>query len=392
MPAAHAIPDPRTFPAPDAAGPETARLYALAGESQAATTGDVAAAADAVLAAALRALVEAGDGTGLAALFAGAPSVAVHRHLWRLLAGVVAAVPAAGGGGMAVTVFALPVVVVAAIEGGDRDAALTLPCVLEAPTALGDVLREHRALGGNRNFGLANVLVGTDAIDLARLPALLAWRGLPETAAGPAGTARALAPLPIALAGGGESVHLRFVIGSAVAAGGVDLLGDDRVGAWGTPFARMLGRELAAPGASVLALPRAPQTLLSAVHHGRVAQREVGAQLFVSNAIRALRAAVGEPTAVISAHRASDAAGGGELRLSLSSAFAPRDAEGFRCPLYPLDRPGDVAAMLVDLLRDCRVTDIRVLGGVHADRAAGAGLPLLFRPDTIPGGTAVTLH
>jgi len=118
----------------------------------------------------------------------------------------------------------------------------------------------------------------------------------------------------------------------------------------------------------------------------------VSAQIFAGNALRKFRGAVGEPTAVISAHRAPNAPGGGELRLSLSSPFEPRAAEGFRCPLHPLDRVGDVATMLIDLLRDCRVSDIRVLPGVHADRAAETGLPLLFKPDTIPGSTGGALH
>ena len=140
----------------------------------------------------------------------------------------------------------------------------------------------------------------------------------------------------------------------------------------------------------MLALPSAPARPLPAVAHGRSAQREVSAQLFASNAIRKFRGAVGEPTAILSAHRSPDAPGGGELRLSLSSPFDPRAAEGFRCPLYPLDRTVDVASMLVDLLRDCRVTDIRVLPGVHADRAAQTGMPLLFKPDMISAqGTAV---
>jgi hypothetical protein len=142
----------------------------------------------------------------------------------------------------------------------------------------------------------------------------------------------------------------------------------------------------------VLALPRAPAEPLPAVARGRVAQREVSAQIFASNAIRKFRGSVGEPSAVISAHRAAQAPGGGELRLSLSSPFEPRAAEGFRCPLYPLDRVGDVASALVDLMRDCRVTDIRVLAGVHPDRAANTGLPLLFKPDTIPASAHVTLH
>jgi hypothetical protein len=182
---------------------------------------------------------------------------------------------------------------------------------------------------------------------------------------------------------------LRLLVGSALAAPGVDLLRDTRVGAWGMPLAHALARQLAIPGVTLLALPRAPQSLVNAVWNGRNVQREVSAQLFASNAIRKLRAAVGEPVAVVSAHRC---AGGGELRLSLSSPFDPREAEGFRCPLYPFDRVGDVAAMLVDLMRDCRVTDIRTLAGVHPDRDAATGLPLLFKPESLPPAAAVTLH
>src|SRR6185295_5098481 len=114
-----------------------------------------------------------------------------------------------------------------------------------------------------------------------------------------------------------------------------------------------LSRQLKSGAASVLALPRAPQRPLRAVWQGRVAHREVGAQVFASSAIRKLRASTGEPSAVISAHRAPDALHGGELRLSLSSPFEARDAEGFRCPLYPQDRVADVVAMLLDLLQDC---------------------------------------
>ncbi len=95
---------------------------------------------------------------------------------------------------------------------------------------------------------------------------------------------------------------------------------------------------------------------------------------------------------MISAHRAQDAPGGGELRLSLSSPFDSRAAEGFRCPLYPLDRVGDVVTMLVELLRDCRVDDIRALAGVHADRVPGLGSALLFKPDTIPESAKIMVH
>src|SRR6185436_19054483 len=157
-------------------------------------------------------------------------------------------------------------------------------------------------------------------------------------------------------------------------------------------FAQHLARALALDGVSVLVLPRAPQRPLPAVAAGRAAQREVSAQLFAANAIRRFRSAVGEPSAVISAHRAPDAPGGGELRLSLSSPFDSRSAEGFRCPLYPLDRVGDAVTMLVELLRDCRVGDIRTLAGVHADRERDFGSVLLFKPDTVPEYAKVEVH
>ncbi len=110
----------------------------------------------------------------------------------------------------------------------------------------------------------------------------------------------------------------------------------------------------------------------------------MGAQLFASNAIRKLRAATGEPSAVISVHRLDGTDGGGEVRLSLSSPFDPREAEGFRCPLLPLDRVEDVVQMLAGLLADCRVNDVRVLPGVHGDRVPNTGMPLLFKAVDLP--------
>jgi hypothetical protein len=333
----------------------------------------------------------AGDGADLAALLDTAPSVAVARHLWRQLEAAWRDRTAADAGGVTVTLFALPIVIVAALERADGK--LAMPCILEAPQMLADILREHDALAGKRNFALADALVATEAIDVARLPEISAWLQLPDALApGAALPARVLVPAPIILAAAHENVHLRFLIGSALTKPGADVVAGARVGPWGLAFTRELGRQLALAGASVLAIPRAPMGLLPAVHAGRAAQREVGAQIFASNAIRKLRAATGEPTAVISAHCAADAPGGGELRLSLSSVFETRDAEGFRCPLYPQERVGDVVTMLIELLRDCRINDIRLLPGVHPDRDPGTGLPLLFKPDTLPTRDAPHLH
>jgi hypothetical protein len=261
--------------------------------------------------------------------------------------------------------------------------------VLNEPERVTALLREHHALGGNLTFALAAPMVAADALDMPRLSTLLAWQKL-SSSEGP--VARELHPTPMVVHSNQESVHLRFLIGTAIGASAVDVFADKGGSEWVMPLAQELSRQLATTGLSVLALPRPPQAPLLALQNGRAAQREVGAQLFASNAIRRFRARVGEPSAVISAHRCAAARGGGELRLSLSSPFDPRQAEGFRCPLFPADRVIDVATMLLDLLRDCRVTDVRVIADAQEDRDPDTGLPLLFRADAIPDGAAVVFH
>jgi hypothetical protein len=368
--------DPRRFPHAATAPPPCAHVFALAQRSLTAETGQVADACDRELAGALDALLLPGQGEALHALFAAAPSAAIYRHVWRILVQCERA--GAPDVSHPVRLLAMPVVVVAGRE--TAEAANVLSCVLPDAGAIGALMREHRALAGNQTIAFGNALVGVDALEFARLPALFAWRALAPD------VTRALVPSPIEVADG-ETVHLRFLIGTALAAATADLFGDAAVGKWGVPVAQALSRALAVPGVSVLALPRPPMPLVEAAWHGRLAQREVGAQIFASNAIRKLRASTGEPSAVISVHEVDS---GGEVRLSLSSPFDPRAAEGFRCPLWPLDRVDDVVAMLATLLSECRVTDVRRKPGVHPDRDPGTGLPLLFKAAGEP--PAVALH
>lgn len=371
--------DPRVFPDARAAALNDAKLHALAAESLAAGSRQRADALDSEIRGLLAARIR-GNEAAIGPLFTSAPTVAVTRHLWRQLDAAWQET-AAPHEGLAFVVFALPIVIVSGIA--NAPAEVMHPGILDDANGLAAILEEHGALGGSRTIALSNALVATDAIDLPRVAELFAWQTLP--ASGIQVSPHALTPSPLIVPQGREGVHLRFVVGSLLGQPGADPFADPEVGAWGVPFAKALSRELAVGGASVLALPRAPQRPLPAVRSGLVAQREVGAQIFASNAIRKLRASVGEPSAVISAHRVPGVPGGGELRLSLSSPFAPRDAEGFQCPLYPMDRVGDVAAMLGELLADCRVTDVRVAAGVHPDRDPATGVTLLFKPDTLPG-------
>jgi hypothetical protein len=381
------IADPRTPPAPGPIG--SVPLIELAVASLAAPSATRAAAIDQALAGAIATHLESGQGLLLAEAIAAAPSVAVARALWRRLIEAWALVsrPAAGAG-VAAALFALPVVIVAGREGqaGEALADTSVPGLLTDTEALAALLRGAGALGGSQTFGLANALVGADAIDVPQLGTLRAWQDLAQH------ERRDLPPLPIAVQAGQPSVHLRFVVGSALVAGETGLPAITDLTGWAIPFARELSRQLAVPGLSVLALPQSPQSPPAALQHGRAAQREVGAQLFASTAIRKLRAATGEPAAVISAHRCAAAPGGGELRVSLSSPFDPRQAEGFRCPLFPTDNAGDIAAMLLDLVHDCRIGEVRILPGVHADRDPQTGLTLLFKADAADAALQAALH
>jgi hypothetical protein len=377
--------DPRVFPDAHSAAPQDARLYLLAAESLESPSRQRSDALDRDIRGHLAQRLAA-DGASLAALFAGAPSVAVTRHLWRELDAAWRDATVTGTTGLALIVFALPIVLVCGSEGATSE--VVHAGILPEVEPLAAILRDCGLLGGSRNFALAPALVGADAIDLAKLAEIRAWQRLPDREAIEF-SPRALAPSALIVAAGREGVHLRYLVGTAIARPEQMLFAEPRAAAWGGAFSRELSRQLTVGGMTTLALARAPQPPLPAVATGRVSQREVAAQVFATNAIRKLRGTVGEPEAVISAHRAPDAPGGGELRLSLSSTFSPRGAEGFRCPLYPLDRVDDVASMLVDLMADCRVTDVRVAPGIHADRDPATGLRLLFKPDTLPPVSAV---
>ena len=321
----------------------------------------------------------------LADAISSAPSPATARALWRAL--VAAWSPSwRERSGVAVTLFALPVVIVSGVEPGDPTRTPPrLPGVLPHAERLVAILREHRALMGNETIALASALVSSDAVDVSGHAALMA-----KQRGGLGAQMYDFSPAPIEVRHEHQDVHLRFLMGTAVSAPHVDLLATDDVARWGLALARELANQLSPSGVSVLALPRAPLSPPAALQAGRVMQRDVGAQLFASNAIRRLRASVGEPVAVISAHRCAGAPGGGELRLSLSSPLDPRQAEGFRCPLFSTDRAGDVATMLLDLLRDCRVADVRIFPGVHPDRDPKTGMILLYKP--AGEGIEPTLH
>lgn len=315
---------------------------------------------DYALQVALRDALQAGDDSAIrAALGAQPPTFA--RRVMRALTAAFDDV----GEGIGLRFFAIPLVIVA----GARK-----PCSVQGALpevhVLRGLLEQHGAVGVTRNFGLGNALVSAEALDALSPSAL--WR----SAADPSQNAPldALKPEPIAVSGSREQVHLRFITGAGLTPMHLPsfLESASNIGTWGMAMTRELARQLAHPGLEILPMPRPPQPLLTAACAGRRAQLEAALSLFLGNALRKFRMAVGDPAAVLSAHKFNN--GAGELRLSLSTPLDDSLFEGFSWPLQPQDEASEVSQLMQDALNECRVPSVTVLQQVLPDRLPGGSV------------------
>lgn len=376
------LPDPRAFPLYE--GTPANPLIDLALASLAAEQGVIQEKRDTELREQMAETLISGDIALIADALTRSPSLAVQRHLSRTLASAhVAAGRAQGDAGLPTTVFAIPLVIVAGNPG-----AVNVPGALPNIEEFIALMKGNGAVRGNQTFALSNALAAATAFALPKLAASLAWWKL--SPGSPIAIEKAALPVPA----NQESVFLRFLVGTALAGPNVDLLADNDTGKWGMPFTQAFAKQLGGGTLSLLAMPRPPRTPLGALFQGRAAQRDVSLQLFATNAIRKFRSGVGEPEAVISAHRTAD---GGEVRLSLSNPFDEKGAEGFRAELHPTDRAQDVAVLMQDLLRECNVESVTVLADVFPDMDVETKLPMLFRADALEGASdkalsAVRMH
>jgi hypothetical protein len=294
------------------------------------------------------------------------PDAASYRCFHETVARCIDA-PAVTAGGVVARAFALPIVLVAA---GTRPARIAGE--LADIGALQSLFERSRALGPTRNFGMSNALCTLDALE--RLSPLALFRSARDLAAAEIGGA--LLPAGIDVKAGQEQAHLRFLAGAYVAPAEAPGFAETaaNIGTWGRDCAQLLAEQLKTPGVQLLALPRPPKDLLTAPHAGRCAQLEAALNLFTSNAVRKLRMAVGDPVAIVSAHDNAD------VRITLSSPFAPDLVEGFPWPLHPLDDLAGVERTVRELFADMRVNDVRVVAHVlPAERVPG--VPLYPRAD-----------
>jgi len=337
-------PDPRCFAAPTGDPFVEAALAAPAAPAAVQSGGtdgslvrlarDYADALDAGKEAALRAALDA------------APSPAV----WRTMAAGVDRAIATDAAAVGARLFAIPVAVVAAGAGGGRIGA-----ALSDAQRLREVLRENRALGPLTNFGLSNALCAPAAL------AALSWQkarafALAADQVDLDGGWTDLPPEDLVLNGADEQVHLRFLMGAAVAPSGAPTFLEtaSAIATWGVPFTRELSAQLQTDGASVVAIPRPPATLLAAQAAGASAAEGLALQAFVSRELRQFRSQVGEPEVSLAALSE------GALGLRFAWPFIENRVFVHMRRLHPAEEWDEVLREVVQLLEECRIEDLRV--------------------------------
>jgi hypothetical protein len=311
-----------------------------------------------VLVEALRELAAAGGDDEIRAALAAAPSQPAYAALWRALAAAVE--HPAPGEAITTRLFAMPWVIVAAGTAPAR-----VQCVLPEVAALAKVFDEHHVFGASRNLGFGNALCRVETLEALAPSALL--KGWDES------PLREVAPTPIEVLRGVEEVHLRFLLGAAIApshAPGVAETGSN-VAAWGTPALRAMAAQLATPGVQLLPMPRPPAGLYTAAYAGRRAALEAAFNLFMSNSVRRIRMAVGDPSVTLSAHE------NGVVRVVLWTQFDDAMVEGFSWPLHPADDLAEIEGVIRGMIADCGLPEPAVHPAVLPDRTPTGAV--LFR-------------
>lgn len=260
--------------------------------------------------------------------------------------------------GVSLHLFAIPVLLVVGANTAQNvtsaQSAQCLPGVLPEPQAIHSLFEQAGVLGHCRNFGIANALASLESMQATSWAALYAQ--LKQQQWNDSGGID-LPPAEIDVPAGRETVHLRFIYGAALvpssAPAFVESAGD--IGRWGMKLTKELGRQLAIPDVSLLAIPRAPRSPVRAMEEGWFAARELGFQLFLSNALRQARMRIGEPDVTISA--ATDQT----IRIRLTSPFDDLLDQTYGWPLSSADDFDTILGSIAALLDEVKVERIQVV-------------------------------
>ncbi|UCH49966.1 MAG: hypothetical protein JSU95_09540 [Betaproteobacteria bacterium] len=348
------LPDPRRFehfePSPlmraaedFAAGENTSRQLLLTG-----------------LACKISSMLQHGDESAVRDAMSHPSSSAAARALCQALD--TALTPPSENRGVRLHLFAIPVLFVVGAQSAQR-----ISGVLGDTDAIRSLFEKSGALGHCRNFGISNALTAMESVDAISWSTLYS---MAQSHSWDASTGIDLAPADIDVSAERETVHLRFISGAALipADAPAFVAAAGNVGHWGLQLTKELGRQLGTPDVSLLAIPRAPRSIVRATREGWYAARELGFQLFLSNALRQARMRVGEPDFTISS--GSDQT----IRIRLTSPFDDLFDQTYGWPLANTDDLNEIATSIMSLLEDARVERMQVVPTVEevvdAKRAA----------------------
>lgn len=349
------LPDPRNYAPVNARNPLIRQLMSLMTER----AESAIAAKHTELRLQIADLLSSNDHAALNAALNQAPAQDAWRTLWRALRELVEEAPT--GSDCHVVLFAVPVVIVA---GSSTNA--TLPEQLKAPEDIVHLLRQHGVLAQDAVVHLSSELASAEAIAAISPCRLFEWKKslLNEMTV----ENHRLFTLPSSqLAIKEESAWLRFMIGAVrqpINAPAQIQLGG-KVDGWGMAVSQALGEQLKTGNATVLALPRAPQSWLTAQENGRTVLLETRLQLLASSAIRTIRSKGRTPVAVMAAHES------GEIRITFSSQEDAERWQGFVWPLSPADSVDYIVDFAQTLFHDCQVQDVRLVDTIQPDTLDG---------------------
>jgi hypothetical protein len=301
-----------------------------------------------VLVAAYRESLMRGDEIAIAQSLASATSAEVAHGLWLALDRALATAPAQPDA-LVLHVFAIPLLIVTGGKAGAR-----IPGALPDVQRVRNVLQDAGALGPSRNLGFGNALCRIEALQRISLTQLHAMQQ------GAAFDALARFDLPacdVVTQSADEEVHLRFLVGAAVARADAPSFVETgaAVGSWGMRLTHEVAEQLRVEGASVLPIPRPPASLLMAQAIGMAAREDLALQAFVSRSLRRFRSEVGEPDVALAALTS------GALALRLASPFIENRVDVHARALHLTERVEDVQDDILTLLDQCGLRHVEVL-------------------------------
>lgn len=339
------LPDPRRF--------ETGDLSPLIRDAEALAAGTNTSKQPLLteLARKIAAMLEVGDEFAVRQAVRNPSSPATAQALYQALDAAVT--PPTKNGVVNLHLFAIPLLLVVGAQSAQRVSG-----VLREPDAIRSLFEQSGVLGHCRNFGISNALATIENVEAIPWSTLYA---MARAQSWDSSMGIDLAPADVDVSAERETVHLRFISGAAliptdapafIAAAG-------NVGRWGMQLTKELGTQLATPDVSLLAIPRAPRSLVRATQEGWYAARELGFQLFLSNALRQARTRTGEPDVTICS--GSDQS----IRIRLTSPFDDLLDQTYVWPLAQTDDLNEIATSISSLFEEVGVDRIQVVPTVE---------------------------